>query len=370
MFRSSFASSVRSRSAFTIVELLVAVGVTAILVTFMVTVTTNVLSAWNRSSGVLSAGNQARIILDQISQDLEGAIIRRGSDVMFAASLQDNPPGNSAARPAGTEWAAGAKPVTGSRYVRNSGDPSVPPPLQDYRFGQAGVWLRFFTTPSDNTAVGGSVPSQNTSAPRAVSYQLSRVRVGSSSSEQISYRLYRSEVRPSHDNATFSARSVFALGYDLFNTDADGYNQPSATNSGHSFTGSVNNGGEPGSIRTPDNTQIIGNDVIDFGVRIFERDSTGGLVEVFPVNRRSGNTEVDVFAATTATSKTDPYSSAGDHLYAYPAVVEVFVRILSQEGVRQITALEQNHIDGNWWDIAIQNSQVYTRRIEIKSKGL
>jgi len=351
------------RSAFTIIELLVAVAVTALLVTFMVTVTTNVLSAWNRSSGVLTSGNQARVILDQLSQDLQGAVIRRGPDVMFAASLQESPPA-IADRPPGAEWIANSKP---NSVIVGAGV-SASPLLSDTRFGQAGVWLRFFTTPSDNTEVSGSIPLQNTSAPRAVAYQLSRVKVGSATSEQISYRLYRSEVRPSHDLPVFAARSVFALGYDLFGANA--YNQPTNTNSGHNFTGTTDNGGEPGSIRKPDNNQMIGNDVIDFGVRLFERNATGDLIEIFPVDRRVGSNVVPVFAATTDTAKRDPFNSTVTHSFGYPAVAEVFVRILSQEGVRQLTAFELGLLEGVWWDIAIQHSQVYTRRIEIKSKGL
>jgi hypothetical protein len=46
------------------------------------------------------------------------------------------------------------------------------------------------------------------------------------------------------------------------------------------------------------------------------------------------------------------------------------VRILTPEGVRLIQAIEQGTLQADWWETALRNSQVYTRRIEIKSKGL
>lgn len=295
----------RCKAAFTIVELLVAVAVTAILVTFMVTVTSNVLTAWNRSSGILSAGNQARTIMDQISQDLEGAIIRRGTDVMFAATLQETA--------AIGIWGGDAKPSDSVMI-----DPDLP--LTKYKFGRAGVWLRFFTTPSDNTpGSDGQVPLSNISAPRAVAYQISRVDMGGG---QFSYMLYRSEIPPDQ---------VFTVGYDL----------------SASYGTSV--------IRNPTRQWIIGNDVVDFGVRLYARNASGGLDLLFPID--GGLPAGKDFAAST---------TAG-----YPAVAEVFLRILSPEGVRQIAALESGRdVGSDWWTIVDQNSQVYTRRIEIKSKGL
>jgi type II secretory pathway pseudopilin PulG len=298
----------RANSAFTIVELLVAVAVTAVLVTFMVTVTSNVLSAWNRSSGILSSGNQARTILDQISQDLEGAIIKRGTDVMFAATVQETPVVNS--------WVSdGFQKPSSNESLRI--EPTTRN-LSEYRFGQAGVWLRFFTTPSDNNPdSSGQVPLSNISAPRAVAYQISRINVGGG---QYSYMLYRSEIPPDQ---------VFSVGYDLST----------------SYSNSV--------IRNPTKQWIIGNDVIDFGVRLYARNSSGGLDLLFPTPAAGGT---DYAANSTS---------------GYPAVAEVFLRILTPEGVRQLAALDSGApLTGSWWEIAEQNSQVYTRRIEIKSKGL
>lgn len=336
-----------SRKGFTIIELLVAVGVTALLVTLMINIVTTVLTNWNRTSGTLSSGNQARMILDQISQDLQGAILKTDGNVWIAASIQA---GGGAAGMSKEAWFAG-KPSTVSINPTSLD-------IEEYSFGQAGVWLRFFTTPSDINQAGDLT---TISAPRAVSYQMIRRQVGGTDAAYL-YQLYRSEVFP---DATFTA------GYNLYDA-ATGYN-------------SANNGvarGAVQNIRTPHEDQVIANGVIDFGVRFFERDSrdadndgnTAELFEVFPVDRRPGGKgEVDALAATSDITKaqTTPIVEVDDTSHAFPAVAEVMIRVLTPEGVRLIEAKEQGlPVPETWAEIAEQNSNVYTRRIELKSTAL
>lgn len=356
----------RITAGFTIIELLVALGVTAILVTLMVSVTVNVLNAWNRSSSVLSTGNQARLLLDQLSLDFEGAVIRRGTDVMLAATIQPNQTtaagdaGMGEARwtalaAGGASFAARTKPFQGAgSLVANPASNS----FEDYRFGQAGVWLRLFSIPSDTNAT-----VNRSSAPRAISYQMIRRRL--SGGDQIAYQLFRSEVQPFD---TGGAPSTFSIGYDLFTNASPGYNTGLATDKA------------PGNIRRPNVDYVIANDVIDFGVRLLERSAAGVLTEVFPFDRRAASATTGynpVFAATTDTTKTQP-TSPGSTAYGYPEVAEVYVRILSSEGVRLINAFEGGQIKtpsgftdaAYWWELAEQNSKVFTRRIEIRSSAL
>jgi Tfp pilus assembly protein PilW len=367
------------RRAFTIVELLVAVGVTAILVTLMVTITINVLNAWNRSSGTLTAGNQARLVLDQISQDLQGVIIRRDSNAWLVATVQrdqnQDAPGDSlmptaiwndiVVKPA---FGAGSLLVnpTATTAVEN---PNFPLGIENYRFGQAGVWLRFFTTPPDNAEPG----LNRVSAPRAVSYQLVRRRIGGASAANTDrvYMLYRSEVRPAA-SASSSAQnnSTFAVGYDLLMDEnaVISYNRRDIVL------------GNAGNIRSPEVTFLIANDVIDFGIKLYGRDSNNAEVELFPVQRNANGSPIAAvptsapftFAVSNrpATSPAPNIAGVGPVTYGYPTAADVMVRILTPEGSRLIKAIEQQQLDADWWDTAIQNSQVYTRRIEIKSKGL
>lgn len=297
--------SCSSKRGFTIIELLVSVGVTVLLVSLMLGIVTNITSGWNRASGSLEGGNQARLLLDQMSSDLQATILRRDTNVWLAASVQASGPG----------WTGG-----GSNIV------SIPsgtkPKLEDYRFGPYGVWLRFFSTvPGTNTA-------NDLSAPRAVAYQIKRLPIVSGSSE-IRYQMFRSEVAPD---------VTFRVGYNLFdakyNTTDDG--------------GSI-------SIRTPSLSNVIANNVVDFGVRVYE-DTT----LKFPTSA------TDSYLSTTDTTK-------GTNL-GYPDSVEIYVRILSTEGAQQLSLFENPPSGytptGVWWDIVQANSRVYTRRVDLKAKSL
>ena len=291
-----------ARKGFTIIELLVAVGVTVLLVSLMLGIVTNISSGWSRSSGSLESGNQARLVLDRMASDLQAAILRRDTNAWLAATVQAS----------GSGWTSGGT----NTFSIPSG---TPPKLDVYRFGPYGVWLRFFSTVPDTNAGVSTI-----SAPRAVAYQIKRVPIVTGSNE-IRYQMFRSEVAPD---------VTFRVGYNLldakYNTTDDG--------------GSL-------SIRTPPLSMVIANNVVDFGVRIYE-----GTTLKFPL---SGT---DSYLATTDTTK-------GTNI-GYPDAVEIFVRILSSEGAQQVALMEAGTIPGNWWDIVQANSRVYTRRIEIKSKSL
>ncbi|MFA6961875.1 MAG: hypothetical protein WC205_14060 [Opitutaceae bacterium] len=359
-----FHNSRRARGAFTIIELLVAVAVTALLVSLMLTIVVNVMNGWSRSSGTLTSGNQARLVLDQLSRDLQSVIIKRDSNVWFAATIQQNQPtnGGDARLTDDATWTNASKPASGTApNATDTGDYSlyVPVsnttvPLEDYRFGQAGVWLRFITSVPD-TNVAGNL--DRLSAPRAVAYQIIRLPVVFGSSET-RYQLFRSEVSPT---------ATFAAGYDLFSA---AYN---ATSAPSSLT-------DAGSIRHPEvsvtsanssagRQLVLANNVIDFGVRVYARNTSNVLTLVYPSTTAIG------FAATTNKSAVPPSPGSGslasaDFVYDFPEVVEVSVRILTDEGVQKISNLESGLIAGSWWEIALANSRVYTRRIEIKSRSL
>jgi len=157
----------------------------------------------------------------------------------------------------------------------------------------------------------------------------------------------------------------------LFTAASKGYNDLSdGNNSGAS---------EPGGIRKPDATQLIGNGVIDFGVRIYTRSAAGILEEAFPVDRRGGgSTARQSFVATTDTTKIPPSGSpsAAQTSYGYPAVVEVMVRVLTPDGVEIMQAYEANpnRFGGaslsKWWELAEANSRVYIRRVDVRSTAL
>ncbi|HTJ79743.1 MAG TPA: prepilin-type N-terminal cleavage/methylation domain-containing protein [Rariglobus sp.] len=404
----------RRQAGFTIIELLVAVGITALLVTLMLTIVTNVLNGWNRSSGSLSSGNQARLILNQLSQDIQGAILKSDTtNTWLVATIQQDQAGvgdsgmndttlagswNGVVKPGKT----GGESLGGSFIVDKSQarDTSTILGLENYRFGQAGVWLRLFSVPP---AANNSASLSTTSAPRAISYQLIRTRVGGNTSSQYSYRLFRSEARPADDAG--GANSTFAVGYDLLMTEGStiSYNNSAQTTDSATADQNVN------SIRRPNARRLLANNVIDFGVRIYGKDSSGNLIELFPVPRDANGVAKGTIPAAgnvpytyAATGRTDlgtaslsvtGVGSAGrlfpyyftntlwtgtSGINAYPVAIDVMVRILTDEGARLIASIEAGNIQPPagvtaayfWWQTALANSQVYTRRIQVRSSPL
>jgi prepilin-type N-terminal cleavage/methylation domain-containing protein len=68
------------RSGFTLAELLVAMGITAIILTLLVTVTGVALDGWRVSRNKVRAARQAKAALDQFSRDFESMIVRSGNN--------------------------------------------------------------------------------------------------------------------------------------------------------------------------------------------------------------------------------------------------------------------------------------------------
>ena len=356
--------------AFTLIELLVAVGVTALMVTLMLTIVVNVLGGWNRSSGSLTAGSQARLVLDQISRDLQFAIMQRDGNGWLVASIQQNQTGTGSAGVVGSNWSpTSSKPsgtgvdpasLTPSFVIPFPVAPSTVPVIEHYRFGQGGMWLRFFTTGPDTNSTGDL---HRISAPRAVAYQIVRLPVVAGSTGEERYQLFRSEVRPGHSDPTLAARSTIEVGYNLLDS-TNLYNTPSATNSGVLISNGVDQGGEPGSIRQPDRNQVIANNVIDFGVRFWSRTGAN-LTIAFPRT----TTDLNFAATNDITAAT----AAGIPNVAFPEVAEVFIRILTEEGALLIANLEGGLTPSTpekWWEIALANSRVYTSRVELMTPSL
>ena len=306
----------RSDAGLTVIEVLVAATITALIAAMLLGLAVATLAQWSRAQDRLMVENQARAVLDQMTQDIESARFRDDGNVWLAATLQAGKGANGA-------WVDGAKPVSASL------DPMAAS-LADARFGVAGVWLRLFTS-----RLGADPVTNDPAGPVAVAYQIIR-RSPTAGGGLCHYLLYRSEVSPA---------ATLAAGFDL---------------STENYTAASDLEGAAGNIVSPRRRQVIADNVIDFGLRFYGEETQTGSAgsehrQLFPL----GSSALEYRATAPP--------NAADFAGRMPAVVEVMLRILTAEGARRIAALEAGKTEGDWWSIAQVHSRVFTRRIVIQA---
>ncbi len=86
---------VKNRAGFTLLELLVAMVVTTIIVTVLVSITSIAIDVWNRSRAELRASRQAKAMVDTLARDFESLVIRNGNDFEWL-NVRTQLPDNSA----------------------------------------------------------------------------------------------------------------------------------------------------------------------------------------------------------------------------------------------------------------------------------
>jgi len=364
-----------SRRAFTLIELVAAAAITAVLAGFIVTIVSNVSGFWNRTSGRLSTEAQARLVLDQLAVDLSSAVFREDGNTWMAATINNNATGVAT----GLWQTAGTNPKPNNTVsldlpATRTGV-TVRGAIAEARFGHAGVWLRFFTTRRGTNASAAA-----SSAPVAVGYQIVRRFSGQSTlSTKTPYLLHRAEVRPAAAVVAGTTRNgVMESGYNIL---ATAYTTSTAASNNGATTGDPRSIQVPGASRT-NLASVIADNVIDFGVRCYVRDTTkpDGLRLVFPAADETGTPSNATTARLRAQLPATTVATSTNYDLVFPDVVEVMVRILTDEGARLIGEYER---PGNqltppagvnpqqyWWQIATANSQVYTRRIVINAKPL
>ena len=328
---------------FTLIEVLVASGITVLLVGFMVAIVSNVTGFWSRTSGRLSAESQARYALDQLTLDLQSAIYRDDGATWLAASVPNNTATSSSV------WVTNGiqKPSTATGTT----NPTLTygaPNIANATFDIAGTWLRFFTTKR-----GTNADVTTLSAPVAVGWQLIR-RASATNTANIDrrYFLHRAEVTPANTLNT---------GFDIT------FPAYAGTAAATGNTGAL---GTARSVRIPiDVGTIIAENVIDFGVYLYTRPVAGATSSaprrIFP-----SGTE------TTHLANRPPRN--GTPTTEFPEEAEIMIRVLTDEGAAQITAFETGRLTlpagrsaaQYWWDIAVAKSQVFTRRVVLRAQPL
>ncbi len=334
-----------TRRAFTLVELLVASGVTVLLVGFIVAVVSNVSGFWTRSSGRLSTESQARYALDQLTLDLQSAQFRDNGATWLAASVSANTATSTLWNTTGT-ITANLKPATAAGTALAYRAPNI----ADATFGPAGTWLRFFTTKR-----GANITTDATtlSSPVAVGWQIvRRASAANAGNSDRRYFLHRTEVAPA---------ATLNTGFDITAAAYAG----AAAQSGN--TGAI---GTPRSVRTPqDLGAIAAENVIDFGVFLYTQSApaagSAALIRIFPS------------AAETTHLATAP-PRVGVSNAQFPEIGDVMIRVLTDEGATLIAAYEAGRLTPPagrtnaqyWWDLALAHSQVFTRRVTLRVQSL
>ena len=363
---------------FTVIELLVAVSVTALLSGMLLLISTQVLETQSKSTSTIETNQIAQFVLDQVQEDLQCALYRNDGNVWMTISLlNDNENSGSWVNPAissngksqidslrvvGSDWPS--EELTDSEI-----DALGQGPFLESRFGVAGCWLRFFSQSPELDP-----NAKNHGSARAIGYQILRYGLTGSPSSRAKYQLFRSDV---------SARNTFEAGYNLHPNDG-GYNSSaSLTSLDPSDLGTPR---IPSSITNPivtDGTDYsptsfsLASNIIDFGIRAYHLEEnsfgTGNLVQIFPPIDISspGNLLAQEFMATSYNT----YQTLNNKtFYLFPDVMDVMVRVLSMEGARLVEAFENGSVPNtdnlNWWSIAEEHSEVYIRRIKIYGSGL
>lgn len=67
------------RRGFTLIELMVAMAITTIIVSVLVSVTSIAIDTWNRSRSELRAARQAKAMIDTMARDFEAMVVRSGN---------------------------------------------------------------------------------------------------------------------------------------------------------------------------------------------------------------------------------------------------------------------------------------------------
>lgn len=80
----------RRRGGFTLVELMVAMGITTIIVGVLVTITGVATDTWTRSRSEIRASRQAKAMIDTMAKDFESMVSRRGNNFEWLRAEMTN----------------------------------------------------------------------------------------------------------------------------------------------------------------------------------------------------------------------------------------------------------------------------------------
>ncbi len=78
------------KKGFTLMELMVAMAITTIIITVLVSITSIAIDTWNRSRSELRAARQAKSMVDTLARDFESMVTRRGNEYEWLSAKNSN----------------------------------------------------------------------------------------------------------------------------------------------------------------------------------------------------------------------------------------------------------------------------------------
>jgi len=309
----------RSASAaiggFTLIELLVAVSISVVLAGLLVVVMRNTLDLWRKAQDRSAASMQASVALKLLTADLQSTLYRMGEPTLALSILP-------ASELATHNWRTSElllKPDT-VNVLTYGPDPLRRLYIEHSRFGRSGVWLRLI---GFNLNPDGSLP-------QAISYQLVRRPVAgginAATPPSIRYIFFRHTATPDE---------TFNTGYDITHYDA--------------------------LLARPAIDQALCDNVVDFGVWCYRRESDGSLTALYP----QSPDDRDFLAHPSS-------GGGGGSGGSFPDVVDVMLRVMSESGAEQLEQMELGRVtrppeyasdEAWWWAVALAESRVYSTRI-------
>lgn len=82
-----FPLQAKPNRGFTLIDLMVAMAITTIIVTILVSVTSMALDTWNRSRAEVRAARQAKAMIDTMGRDLESLVVRKGNTSQWLSAI-------------------------------------------------------------------------------------------------------------------------------------------------------------------------------------------------------------------------------------------------------------------------------------------
>ena len=320
------------KSAFTLVEVVVAVAVASVIGYFVISFSISLLQVWKVNQRSVGTELDANIVLDILAADLQNAVrLSRNDDagVVFSVTVMDRTIAEDEER----GWEDGSL-----RASVNDFDPAV------HSYGWGGSWLRFFA----------AAPTLN-----AVAYQIVR-RQPYEGATFHRYGLFRSVVS---QHLTEDQDTGFDLSAGIYADPAFSYDDPEDSTDDADF-------GYPATIAQPNLKDLLAENVVDFGIRIFAYDADAlangvapkGMMLLFPF--------ATFDAAGNPSWDTSNRTFVADSFSTYPDVAEVFLRVLDSEGARLLEEGEKNKGGQLSYDEIVERHGIlFSRMIEIGIGG-